>query len=630
MLDRLVAIKVPVTKRAAELIDVKTYRDEARILSQLSHPNIVPVYDVGETSDCPFFVVSKYIDGGDLSARLALGRPAFAESAELVAVVCDALHYTHTQDLFHRDIKPANILINSAGVPYLADFGLALKDENFGTGAAFVGTVAYSSPEQARGEGHLVDGRSDIFSLGIVFYEMLTCRRPFRGDSHEKVLEQIIGSEPRPPRQIDDTIPRELERICLKALSKRAAERYATALDMAEDLRHFLKTASDDDAVPALTSAPTQSFASTPADAALTTTWARSDIGGGPLRIIPKGLGSFDEHDADFFLGLLPGPRDREGLPDGLRFWKTRIEATDPDKTFRMGMIYGPSGSGKSSLVKAGLLPLLGKHVTSVYLEATSGETEARLLRGIKKAVRELPAHAGLVDSFAGSPARPLSPSGPQVARGARPVRAMAFRTSPRSRRRAGRRAAAVRRRTHPGALPGARRLLDGGDPVFEGPRNRPGSRPQRRRGRPLRAKTCPQGFGRVWSRVRCSAPGRRRSRRRNNTRFSTRPSPGWPRTDGRAGTAGPLCRNGQGQALDACHAPRQSAAWTGSASSFSKRHSARHGLRRASVSLNAAQAVLKSLLPETNTDIKGRMRSIEELRDVSGYAERPTEISTT
>ena len=137
-----------------------------------------------------------------------------------------------------------------------------------------------------------------------------------------------------------------------------------------------------------------------PAEAALTTTWARSELSAGPLRIIPKGLGSFDEHDADFFLELLPGPRDREGLPDGLRFWKTRIEATDPDKTFRVGMIYGPSGSGKSSLVKAGLLPRLGKHVAPVYLEATTGETVARLLRGIKKAVPGLPERAGLVDSF--------------------------------------------------------------------------------------------------------------------------------------------------------------------------------------------------------------------------------------
>ena len=106
---------------------------------------------------------------------------------------------------------------------------------------------------------------------------------------------------------------------------------------------------------------------------------------------MPKGLRSFDAHDADFFLELLPGPRDRDGLPDSIRFWKTRIETTDADDTFSVGLIYGPSGCGKSSLVKAGLLPRLAKPVTAVYVEATAEETEARLLKGLR---RQLPGPA--------------------------------------------------------------------------------------------------------------------------------------------------------------------------------------------------------------------------------------------
>src|SRR5262249_5158626 len=129
-----------------------------------------------------------------------------------------------------------------SGKAFVADFGLALKDEDFGKGGGRAGTPAYMSPEQARGEGHRIDGRSELLSLGVVLYELLTGRRPFLGDSYQEVKVQILTSEPPPPCQIDDTIPRELERICQKALSKRASERYNTGRDMAEDLRLFLQT----------------------------------------------------------------------------------------------------------------------------------------------------------------------------------------------------------------------------------------------------------------------------------------------------------------------------------------------------------------------------------------------------
>ncbi len=336
-----------------------------------------------------------------MQRRLKLGRPPFLESARLIAAICDAMHYAHTRDLFHRDIKPANILIDDFGVPYLADFGLAMKDEDYGKGPRFAGTVAYTSPEQARGEGHLVDGRSDIFSIGVVFYEMLTGRRPFRGDTPEHVLRQITSTEPRPPRQIDDTIPRELERICLKAIAKRASERYSTSRDMAEDLRYYLTTLSSDRGalapLPLLPAAP----AAEPAPSSRQPASAQSDLAPRPIKVVPRGLGSFDEHDADFFLELLPGPRDRDGLPDGLRFWKSRIETTEAEKTFRVGLIYGPSGCGKSSLLKAGLLPLLSPRVKALYVESTAAETEPCLLRGLRKAFPELPGKLGLLEAIA-------------------------------------------------------------------------------------------------------------------------------------------------------------------------------------------------------------------------------------
>src|ERR1700730_12846547 len=184
-LQRLVAIKVPHRKLVARPEDAEAYLIEARTVARLDHPNIVPVYDVGSTEDCPCFVVSKFIEGSTLAQRIKANRPSVAEAAELVATVAETLHYAHRMGLVHRDVKPGNILLDTSGKPYVADFGLALKEENVGHGPKYAGTPAYMSPEQARGEGHRVDGRSDVFSLGVVLYELLAGRRPYPAQAHE-------------------------------------------------------------------------------------------------------------------------------------------------------------------------------------------------------------------------------------------------------------------------------------------------------------------------------------------------------------------------------------------------------------------------------------------------------------
>lgn len=241
-LDRVVAVKVP---RQDNIGPREQDRDrflrEARSAAQLRHPSIVAVHEVGVVDEVTY-LVSDFVEGVTLSDRLTAGRPTTREAAEIVAAVAEALQYAHAQGVVHRDIKPSNIMVRPDGTPVVMDFGLAKRDAGEITmtmEGQVLGTPAYMSPEQARGEGHRVDGRSDEYSLGVILYQLLTGELPFRGNTR-MLLHQVLHDDPKPPRTLNDRLPRDLETICLKAMAKEPARRYTTAGELAADLRRFL------------------------------------------------------------------------------------------------------------------------------------------------------------------------------------------------------------------------------------------------------------------------------------------------------------------------------------------------------------------------------------------------------
>ena len=219
-LDRDVAIKV-LNASSVSQSEIEQFQQEARRVARLRHPGIVAVHDVGVELGQPY-VVSEYLSGSSLSDWLKANRPSWQEAARIIAAMADALGYAHAHLTVHRDIKPANIILTPDRRPVIVDFGLSLDDTR--SGGAEVGkiwgTPRYMAPEQVSGVAHRIDGRTDLYSLGVVLYEMLCGHVPFRSADLKELFRQVQHDEPQPPRQLVSDIPPALEQVCLKALSK--------------------------------------------------------------------------------------------------------------------------------------------------------------------------------------------------------------------------------------------------------------------------------------------------------------------------------------------------------------------------------------------------------------------------
>lgn len=268
-LKRLVALKMILAGDFAEAKDLARFRAEAETLARLHHPHIVQIYEVGEHNGQPYFSL-EYLDGGNLSRRLAGTPLPPSEAAPFLEKLALAVHVAHQHGIVHRDLKPGNILLQIASsglqmnriqdsapdkpdhsaisdlqsvIPKIADFGLAKQldlDSGQTRSGAIMGTPSYMAPEQARGESKLVGPAADIYALGAILYQMLTGRPPFKGLTPVDTLMQVTADEPVPPSQLQPKVPRDLETICLKCLRKEIGKRYASADELAQELRRYL------------------------------------------------------------------------------------------------------------------------------------------------------------------------------------------------------------------------------------------------------------------------------------------------------------------------------------------------------------------------------------------------------
>ena len=403
-LEREVAIKIPRVDKPVDEFVWQQFIDEGRAVANLKHDAIIQVFDINRQANGIPYVVMEFVEGQTLKQLFKERKPSIDEIVKLIRQIAAGLLFAHKQHIVHRDLKPSNIIVDKNGQARIADFGLAIHDNTpiRKLPKNTAGTMPFMSPEQLRGENHRLDGRTDLWALGVTIYWMLTGSYPFVGENSAELIAEICSRDPKPVRQLNEDVPVELERICNRCLCRLMPERYQSAREVIDDIDYFLQKSSlqslsgmgsgssQGNGSPGSASAnriPDRGSDRPSVGSAAFASATADELSHSRVQVVPKGLRSFDAGDVEFFLNLLPGPTDRFGVPDSLRFWIQAYSKTESN--LPIGLLYGPSGSGKTSFVRAGLMPRLPEEFLCVRIECTSDTTEKDIVRAIGQSIDE-------------------------------------------------------------------------------------------------------------------------------------------------------------------------------------------------------------------------------------------------